>query len=575
MRSYAVRLLICVFLLAALRTAAAAEPRTGFQSSNVWKPEINLPADVVFVYSADAERIKTWADYGFETWVMLGASWLSKETDVVVQHPEIRQAVKDGTPFEMIPGRAWGGARGPVDRVVQGARGSGHGRGRARHPARGTRVLREHGLQRFLQAGLAGILPRTLARAPRIRGKQLARRTAQGPPVRGVLPPGVRAREIKGPGRCSAWCPCTATSITRTGISWPLHHAFLALDHTDGFIAQVWTGTAKHAHMLGGEPFADTFFYAYLEYSYFAELVRGTGKQAWFLTDPVEDAEGRVLGRPALLVRRHPGGCAPAPAGQPLRNRTVAHTHLHDNRPVRGQPHPGLVRLGTVHRVGSPASDPRNRALGGARDMGRRVPHRGHGHVAERPWHEPFQRARGAHAGRGARGHPVAGPASREIRGTGLAPPKMSKLSSRASTPGNPCHRKSCGAWRAGSKMAAPCCSLAGADAYDPHALVLVAREQGHGHAGPGTARPTRAPSPALQILDAHNIRGRVRNLRVPGQPAPNPEPVGPGARGPARPGRSPGHTAPSPLAPRRTPACSMPSRANPWSGKRLPGRDA
>ena len=57
----------------------------------------------------------------------------------------------------------------------------------------------------------------------------------------------------------------------------------------DGFIAQVWTGTAREKNIYNGIFKERTFETAYLEYGVMQELVRGTGKRMWFLHDPIED----------------------------------------------------------------------------------------------------------------------------------------------------------------------------------------------------------------------------------------------------------------------------------------------
>jgi len=61
------------------------------------------------------------------------------------------------------------------------------------------------------------------------------------------------------------------------------------LPGVDGYIAQVWTGTARTPNTYAGETAQRTFETAYLEYGVMQELVRGTGRRMWFLCDPIED----------------------------------------------------------------------------------------------------------------------------------------------------------------------------------------------------------------------------------------------------------------------------------------------
>lgn len=60
----------------------------------------------------------------------------------------------------------------------------------------------------------------------------------------------------------------------------------------DGCIAQVWTGTSREKNWFNGEYKERTFETAYLEYGVMQELVKGTGRQMWFLHDPIEDNPG-------------------------------------------------------------------------------------------------------------------------------------------------------------------------------------------------------------------------------------------------------------------------------------------
>lgn len=65
--------------------------------------------------------------------------------------------------------------------------------------------------------------------------------------------------------------------------------ALLDLPEVDGYIAQVWTGTSRTANMYKGLYKERTFETAYLEYGVMQQLVQGTGRDMWFLNDPIED----------------------------------------------------------------------------------------------------------------------------------------------------------------------------------------------------------------------------------------------------------------------------------------------
>ena len=61
----------------------------------------------------------------------------------------------------------------------------------------------------------------------------------------------------------------------------------------DGYIAQVWTGTARTPNVYRGVAKERTFETAFLEYGQMQAMDRPTGKKVWFLADPVEDNPNR------------------------------------------------------------------------------------------------------------------------------------------------------------------------------------------------------------------------------------------------------------------------------------------
>ena len=70
--------------------------------------------------------------------------------------------------------------------------------------------------------------------------------------------------------------------------------SLMGLEEMDGYIAQVWTGTARTANMYRGVRRSErTFETGYLEYAQAYGMVRPTGRKVWFLADPVEDNPDR------------------------------------------------------------------------------------------------------------------------------------------------------------------------------------------------------------------------------------------------------------------------------------------
>ena len=61
------------------------------------------------------------------------------------------------------------------------------------------------------------------------------------------------------------------------------------IDAMDGYIAQVWTGTARTPNLYRGVLKERTFETAFFEYGQMLAMVRPTGRKVWFLADPIED----------------------------------------------------------------------------------------------------------------------------------------------------------------------------------------------------------------------------------------------------------------------------------------------
>ena len=65
--------------------------------------------------------------------------------------------------------------------------------------------------------------------------------------------------------------------------------ALVDLPTVDGYIAQIWTGTSRAVNCYRGKVAERTFETAFLEYGAMQELVRNTGRNMWYLHDPIED----------------------------------------------------------------------------------------------------------------------------------------------------------------------------------------------------------------------------------------------------------------------------------------------
>ncbi len=77
-------------------------------------------------------------------------------------------------------------------------------------------------------------------------------------------------------------------NYSQWGIVSPESH-LMDIQEMDGYIAQVWTGTARTKNWYQGKRAERTFETAYLEYGQMLGMVRPTGRKVWFLADPIED----------------------------------------------------------------------------------------------------------------------------------------------------------------------------------------------------------------------------------------------------------------------------------------------
>ncbi|NLN92694.1 MAG: hypothetical protein GX130_05200 [Candidatus Hydrogenedens sp.] len=68
----------------------------------------------------------------------------------------------------------------------------------------------------------------------------------------------------------------------------PMSH-LMDLKEMDGYIAQVWTGTARTPNRYQGIRKERTFETGFLEYSQMISMVKPTGRKLWLLADPIED----------------------------------------------------------------------------------------------------------------------------------------------------------------------------------------------------------------------------------------------------------------------------------------------
>ena len=301
-----------LFTLAAAISLRAANPpafpadpaqafeRTSFQTAKAWSPLGNLRADVAMVYGIDAslpERVKSWRDRGYRVHLMTGVSWGNYQDYLYGRfdgknHEDNAQTDKNGKKISH---------GGDVYYMC---------------PAENFGEFLSVGVQRGLDAGVEAVHleePEFWARAGYSEGFKREWQSFYKEPWR---PP---HETVDGQWRASklkyflyrralqqvfshvqAFNQRTGKKVrcyvpTHSLLNyahWCIvspQSSLAKLDGCDGYIAQVWTGTARTPNHYRGLRKERTFETAFLEYGAMQNLVRATGRQVWYLNDPIED----------------------------------------------------------------------------------------------------------------------------------------------------------------------------------------------------------------------------------------------------------------------------------------------
>jgi hypothetical protein len=273
--------------------------RTSFQTGAPWDPMLQLPADVAMCYGVGpglAPRIKVWKEHGYVVHMMTGVAWGNyqdylygrfdgkRHVDEGQTDARGRVISHGGDVYYMCPGPTFGNFL--AQRVIAA-----------------------------IEAGASSIHleePEFWSRAGYSEGFKRAWRTAYGedwtPPhssfdaqykssrlkyalYRQALKQvfdAVRADNSRT-GRQTRCYVATHSLINYAHWNIVSPESSLLAVGADGFIAQVWTGTARTPNVYEGSLRERTFETAFLEYGAMVAATRGSNGRLWFLHDPVED----------------------------------------------------------------------------------------------------------------------------------------------------------------------------------------------------------------------------------------------------------------------------------------------
>ncbi|MBC8096004.1 MAG: hypothetical protein H7Y43_09345 [Akkermansiaceae bacterium] len=274
--------------------------RTCFQTGAAWSEAGNLRSDVAIVYGIDAklpQRIQTWRDRGYRIHVMTGVAWGEYQDYLYgrfdgINHEDEAQTDRNGHKishggdvYYMCPGTNYGRF---LATGVQRALDAGAEAIHLEEPEFWDRAGYSEGFKREWRSYYNEDWqpPHSSVDARWRAGKLkyfLYRRALQqvfdhvqdfnkrtGKHVRCYVP-------THSLPNYAQWCIVSPQS------------SLAMLKGCDGYIAQVWTGTAREPNRFRGEVRSRTFETAFLEYGAMQNLVRATGRTVWYLNDPIED----------------------------------------------------------------------------------------------------------------------------------------------------------------------------------------------------------------------------------------------------------------------------------------------
>lgn len=282
--------------------------KTVFQTSNSWKPEIDIRSDAALVYSIKdhhekggltfEKRVQTWRDRGYTTHFMTGIAWgeyqdyFTGEWDGKMHLDEGQVTQKGDT--------IWHGRMVPY--IV---------------PSKNfIEYIKEQAIKRVIDAGIDAIYleePEFWARAgyseafkreweayygfdwrPQHESPEntyLSNKLKYHLYYRALDECFTYAKEYGKSKGMNVRCYVPTHSLVNYS-QWMIvspEASLASLPGVDGYIAQVWTGTSREPNYFNGVAKERVFETAFLEYGSMESMTSPTGRKMYFLTDPIED----------------------------------------------------------------------------------------------------------------------------------------------------------------------------------------------------------------------------------------------------------------------------------------------
>jgi len=313
-----------ILLLLADWEPGQALERTAFQTADPYSARVNTRADVAIVYGFDRDlpsRVKSWKDRGYRVHFMTGVAWGNYQDYLYgrwdgVNHEDEVQTQLDGAKighggdvYYMSPGATYGkylcvGVKKAIDAGVDAIH--------LEEPEFWARGGYAPGFKREWEAyyhepwQAPDSSPDARWRASKLM-YFLYRRAL------GHVFDYVKAYDAAHHANIRCYVP---THSLLNYAHWHIvspESSLARIEGCDGYIAQVWTGTARTPNVFRGITRERTFDTAFLEYGAMQNIVRATGRRVWYLADPIEDDPNHDWGD----YRRNYEACVTASLLQP------------------------------------------------------------------------------------------------------------------------------------------------------------------------------------------------------------------------------------------------------------------
>jgi hypothetical protein len=293
------------FVFPGLTVGVCAQSKTAFQTGSPWMPQIDVRSDMAIVYGVNdrpemtfEQRVRSWRDHGYSAAFMTGIAWGSYPDYFLGKwdgqnHLGVGQVTQRGDTI-------WHGKNMPYIVPV----------------ASFIEYMKTAVVKRVIDAGITTVFleePEFWARAgysapfkeewQKFYG--FPWRPQDASPENTYLSNKLKyhlyyeaIRQVSDYAKAYAKSKgldvkvYIATHSLVNYSSWSIvspEASLASLPGIDGYIAQVWTGTSREPTYFDGSRKERVFENAFLEYGSVLSMTAPTGRQVYFLTDPIED----------------------------------------------------------------------------------------------------------------------------------------------------------------------------------------------------------------------------------------------------------------------------------------------